>query len=1368
VPRLYSAKKNLSFNNNSSVLKIHSSNLCLWIILLLVLLLFFQPEATSQIHTSESLNGWWKFYPILTEDGKSYSEPTSLPGQGQFRDTILVPGSWAAGGIQDYMDPDSTKPWSEWRLFDNYGYPDTWDMTNSAWYYRTFTIKDIKKDKRYFLFFGGVLRESFVFVNGHLAGHGTNGIMPYEYEITDIVRQGFNQLHVFVTDYRRDAEGKTFTPTGADQMVRQKGIWQDVYLVARPEIYLEDITIRTSTRNNELTLIGIIRNASGKGKTIRPNFVVLENNLPHLSFEGGAMTIGAGQRDTFIINQPWDSYIPWSPETPQLYYLETILLEKGKTVDIHRERFGFREIWIEGHRLMLNGHPVHLFGEWGHKYTLDNFRPEYILQWYRMLKDCNMNYIRTHTFPHPTILLDLADEIGILVSLEAAWHFGGTFALENEEFWQGAMQHVREIIKRDKNHPSIILWSVGNEVRWSGNQPAIIKNVPRLRKLYEELDPTRIPYHDGDSPLWDEQTQYLMSRHYGPIATGEGWWDKSRPLHIGEVGKWHYGQPIDNYIWGDDTVFASFEECHKAIALECADLAEQARANEVSCFFPWNLSCLDNFRPWPEEIRFEWNDPSAPYIKPLRVAPYGSEFAWWEPDGKGYVPGVSFEIMKKAFRPFAIVTREKRTQFFDDDSIQHTLSLINDMGSDVKGILGVQYFVEDKLIWSYSQPLEISRGYTKRITLHIPPGKNPVTMNGKIVTKFYDYAGVYDIEERYIRIFPEAFRNSKWKVQNLTVYGHSTLDDILKRSVANVIYIDDLSNLDPRRHPLLLIQKGTVISGSVQNRIIGDYVKAGGKVVILEQQTCLLPSVKTGLYPSERCHISGGKEDILKGFTYRDFEFWGDDPYGLTESESWVTEMPYFKPAIANTRILLYSGYGDFGKGGFLLSPLFEVYSGSGIAMFCQLSVTDNAGEQPAAYRLLQRILEYTEAWVSASDASVKIIEEKDSDAAGILEITDRKNEKEEIIICAAEKLNQDNLAQVSLFVENGGQAIIYGWDQKSAKLFTQKTNIPLEIIHLGPIYNLIRVREDPLLEGITNQETYWLDDAHYPPPGMKNRLITNNLLKSDYGEELLISEIHSAWREFFTLGGRSERTRMPIMTYYLWNGPREHGAGLMRIPYGKGEFILCQVPVPDDRYEKAMIFWNQLLNNVGIRSDRNPFDGESVPYGTKRSNGYPVKLNYTPEPSDGMISSILRFAQPAEYHMENFAIENTFQWQELEGNSNGDYLFEEDISKFLVLTEVNSERARKEGFDQQTGLPDPVNQTMVDIFGNGKVTLWVNGKQYEPLLTSNEKPAMFTDINLEKGWNTVLILYEPLDNSPFRIQWKNRQIQPEVEFDFK
>jgi hypothetical protein len=1320
----------------------------------------------NPLRNRQSLNGWWDFLPVLTPEAKKHVPLGPVPREGWLSGAILVPGSWTRGHCVGEDNPD--RPWDAWRIFDSYGYPAEWDGTATAWYRRSFRAPSLAAGQRLWLEFGGITRLGYVLVNGQLVGSAWDSLMPSEYDITDVLRPGDNELVVYVTDYQRNDKGKTWVTHGSDQMSLQMGIWQDVYLSIRPELYVSDVIIRTSTRRNELTVMVEVSNKSSRPRTVAAGFGVSEANahVDELSFAAGEVTVPAGGKATIETVQPWSAYHPWSPWSPQLYLLTTTLREAGAVADMHQERFGFREVWLEEHRMMLNGQPVHMSGDWCHKMNFDNYRPEYIRQWYGMIKDANMNYIRTHMMPHPKLLLDIADEMGILVCVEAAWFFGSGYALDDEELWQNSLQHVRNHVGRDKNHPSVVLWSVGNEVRWSGNQPAIIKNVPRLRELYEKLDPTRIAYHDGDSSLWDERSQALLSRHYGLECAGEGWWDRSQPLHVGEMGKWHFGQPIDNAVWGDDDIFASFRLCHKAVAVEAADIIEQARSNEVLALFPWNLSGLDNYRPWPQEHKFEWPDPSAPGVKPLRSAPYGSEFAWWEPNSKGYVPGVSFDIIKHAFRPVALVVRERLNAVFDDQPIRHTVTVVNDSGGAVTGTLRVRLLASEKVVWESAQEVTVAQGCTHRVKFEIQPAGQNWQAEARLETTFGDTARTLDSVVRTIRIVPAARRAGRWDVGPVAVLGAGAVKDVLAAHGVAVRPVGDLDALDAKATPVLLIEKDAVQAGSRQNHQVEKFLRAGGRAVVLEQTASILPQLGMDSKPAERVHIRGGRNDILAGFTARDFEFWGNEPFGLTNSDSWVVVNPYRKPHAGSSRTLIDSGWGDFGHGGLNWAAMLETRVGDGLFIGCQLRVSDKAATHPCAMALLERMLTYVSQWnprpltaVSSRGEPARLLAE-----LGVATTAQAAN----VALVDGSEMDRPAAVALARSVFDGATAVVVGVSAATARELAEAFRVELRTVDLGTIYNLVRVKDDPVLDGISNQETYWLDKAHYGPTDKPNRPITSTLLRCPHGEDLLVSEYDSAWREFYTQDAKSERLRMPVMTYYTWNGPREHAAGMLRIRHGRGQLLLCQVPLPGDGYGKARVFWCTLLRNLGVQATAALTTGESVAPSSKRSDGFPLELSYVANPSDQMLEQMLRIATPQEYRLPNHALRSSFEWKKAPA-PNGQIELSENAARVVIMFQVEAGRPRL-SVPVEGGLPNPNLQTLLDLYGRGVVRAFINGRAFEPLDLGVEQQATVPDIDLQMEWNSCLLIWQPPQPSSgatLRLAFRNRQRQPEVEFNF-
>ncbi len=1323
-----------------------------------------QAQSISEYRSQKCLNGWWDFLPVMTSEGKRFSQPGNVPVQGWIKNGMIVPGSWKKSGSELKGDSEF---WVKWRVSDSYNFPEQWDSTNTAWYRRSIQVQEINKNRAYFLRFDGVLRESWIFVNGIEVGHRKEGSLPSEHEITSALKPGNNEIVVYVTDYKRDENGRTFVHVGTDQMGAIMGIWGDVFLEERPIVRIENLTIRTSTRKNELSVLYTLHNDGKKNITLTPEITVSTKDKTHLSFSDASVTLKPGETKEFTKVEPWSGYIPWSPGNPQLYYLNISIKDKSSGIDALSERFGFREIWIEGHNFMLNGSPVHMLGEWGHKDHFGFFRPEYIRQWFGMLKDLNMNYIRTHTFPHPQFVIDMADEMGILVCLESAWFMSGSQAMDKNEFWDNAKEHALDNIKYYKNHPSVILWSTGNEIRWGWNINEVIKHGPEIQSIYEEKDPTRITFSDGSTSLWDERSQKVISRHYGVECTGEEFWDKTKPLHVGEIGKWHYGQPIDNLVWGNDNIFASFEKCATAIAEEAADLIQQGRSNEVACLFPWNISCLDNYRPSSKEILHKWADVTTPFAKPMRTGPYASEFAWWEPDSKGYIPGTGFSIIQHAGRPFALYVREKLNQAFDDQEVAHTVSLINDSGKEITGNLIIETSLAGKIMYSKAYSLSIKNGNTLKEALKVPVPK--VDRNSELIIKtiFRQGKTVVDSISRKTWLTSFSEKTRPWKVSDIIVYGSGSMADLLKSHSVKYKYITQLDSVLMLKSKLLIIEKNAIKAGSDQNKILEAFVNNGGKVFIMEQESSAMPEMLIESKPAERCYIRTYDHPLMNLFSDDDFSYWGNDPYGKSNSDSWVVLKPYLKPAYGNTTILLDCGYGDFGNGGLLWTPLFETRSGKGIALASQLRLTEKMADHPSANKLLEQILSYLSGWTPVTSASGLAVTNL-SDKAMLEKLGIRTTDENSagVIISSGKSFPEDGaIAALNKKVADGATLIIHNLDSAGLTVIAKKWGIDVKPVNLGPQYNLVRDVNSVLLNGISNQETYWLDKAHYTPMTNENHKMTDWLISSSDGLSLLSSESESCWREFYTEGAQSEWLRMPVVTHLLFNGSRKRASGMMVFTVGKGKLILTQVPLPENEYAKSKIYWSQLLANLNVAFSKNLFEGEKVTFGAQKSNGYPDSVRIIINPDTELLRSIIAKGDPGETseRFTNQGLLDGFKWAVMKTPA-GEIRLPAGCSEVIIQYELKPGRPRKLQ-EVVGGLPDPGQQTLLDLFGKGKVTLYVNGAEYKSINPDGSK-ANIPDINLNQNWNSILIHFIPEMND-FKMLWRNRQSIPETEFQF-
>jgi len=350
-----------------------------------------------------------------------------------------------------------------------------------------------------------------------------------------------------------------------------------------------------------------------------------------------------------------------------------------------------------------------------------------------------------------------------------------------------------------------------------------------------------------------------------------------------------------------------------------------------------------------------------------------------------------------------------------------------------------------------------------------------------------------------------------------------------------------------------------------------------------------------------------------------------------TPNRGWLLNLT-LKPASSNSTILLGCGFGDFGSGGLNWTPLFETRYGKGLAIVSQLRVSDKAVHNPSALKFIKLSLQYLAAWQPEENNTLAVPDKVDSDKIDLLGFRQVKQSEANVLLISGNSYVSEGVdVKLKQQVNNGGTLIIHNADSACIEKIAADWLVDLHPVNLGPVYNLVRGNNHQLLNGISNQETYWLDSAQYTPIQNKNVKMDNWLMRSSQGISLLHNETESCWREFYTLGAMSEWLRMPVITHYLYNNTREKASGMMLFNVGKGELLVTQIPLPENEYKKSKIYWSQLIVNLGIDTKSSLFDGEKVVFGSPKSNGYPESVRCIKNPAKELLAQIIGKGNPGE-----------------------------------------------------------------------------------------------------------------------------------------
>ena len=443
-----------------------------------------------------SLNGVWKFNyaasPAARPAGfeQPWFDASSWP-------EIRVPGNWE---LQGHGVP----------VYSNSRYPFAYDARNPraqrndnpVGSYRTvFEVPPEWVGRRVLLHFAGVDSVFYVWVNGTRVGYSEDSRTPAEFDITPHVRKGPNVLAVEVY---RWSDGSYLED---QDMFRLSGIFRDVYLWSTAPSHIRDFEIRTEFEKDwrDATVNAAVT-VSNRGDAVAPTTVTLQL-LDADGREAGrpvsaTARAAAGGEQRLALALPLRAPRRWSAETPYLYTaLLTLKDGGGRTVEVIPSRVGFRTVEIRGGRLLVNGQAILVKGVNRHEHSPDSghyVERAWMVLDIELMKQHNVNAVRTAHYPNDPEWYALCDEYGLYVMDEAnieshAYGLGPDNRLANDPAWQPAhLDRLARMIERDKNHPSIISWSLGNE---AGDGPSFAAGYQWAKRR----DPSRPVHYQGST-----------------------------------------------------------------------------------------------------------------------------------------------------------------------------------------------------------------------------------------------------------------------------------------------------------------------------------------------------------------------------------------------------------------------------------------------------------------------------------------------------------------------------------------------------------------------------------------------------------------------------------------------------------------------------------------------------------------------------------------------------------------------------------------------------------------------------------------------------------------------------------------------------
>ena len=480
-------------------------------------------HATLQLPSKEkeckeivSLDGQWLFHWSRNPEERPidfYREDYDVSQWG----TITVPGNWQTQGYGTpiYININypfvrnrpsvTSEPPKDWTAYEN---------RNPVGSYVTFF--DVTKEmlsKNLILHFGGVHSAFYLWINGQKVGYSQNSMSPAEFDVTKYLRAGKNRLAVEVY---RWSDGSYLED---QDMWRLSGIFRPVQLWVRPLVHISDyhVTAEPNSDYSKATVratVSLCNTGKKKAKNLQVALKVSQRDGSFVTSVGD-VTKEPSLCDTTTVELTCTIEKPllWSAEKPNLYPFSIELQDRKGTVIEHFDyHLGVKKVEVIGEVFKINGKNVKLRGVNRHdhhpktgRYVDDATYEEDI----RLMKQANINFLRTSHYPDREYLYELCDRWGIYVMDEAnhethGYGYANQVMGEDLSFQKSHVDRAEALVKRDFNHPSVILWSLGNE---GGVGP----NIEAMYNKIRELDTTRPPFYDSDrrySAIWDDSYLY--------------------------------------------------------------------------------------------------------------------------------------------------------------------------------------------------------------------------------------------------------------------------------------------------------------------------------------------------------------------------------------------------------------------------------------------------------------------------------------------------------------------------------------------------------------------------------------------------------------------------------------------------------------------------------------------------------------------------------------------------------------------------------------------------------------------------------------------------------------------------------------------
>ncbi len=932
-------------------------------------------------------------------------------------------------------------------------------------------------------------------------------------------------------------------------------------------------------------------------------------------------------------------------------------------------------------------------------------RKTYAANWYAMEKEIGVNFIRPHGLPYPPCFYDAADEAGMLILDESAIYGSGKeMQADDPRFLDACRRHVRALVRRDRNHPSVILWSLQNEMRWVDGREGYREAIPGLMDIFRREDPSgRLVSCDGDNRLLTDEMMQVVSMHYnidGRIAD----WDRKKPLIFGEHGSFHYPAPQSTAALGGRAVYDSYWAAMDAAALREALFLRTARREEVTGVCPYDyVHYMNKAMPF-EDRELDPGDVTAPGPHPSVLRAYSLTVNNGQmPDLPLYLPQPALRTMLPETAQVAVLPEECDEVFFTGRAVKRRFRLYNDTYRPREVTLRCAAELSGgQVVLAREETFGQAPGEARLLeyVFDIPAGAA-----GELAVRFDVFHDGREVLERTFDYGLREMDPAPATEKAVAVFGTGVPDWI----GTDVTRLSSPEELDRLRTDLLILGEDLPYDQAALQPALERIARDGraGGILILAQDRFAPGDLRLSRRPFFSTDATG-PHPVTDGLLLRDLRFWGPENPEDTDTEAgWMVQSAFDRPQEDGWRVILECSQGDFGWGGTNWCAMLEGETHGVPVLLTQLRLAERLDTVPAAREILRRSVRYLAEKAPHDTAACVIL--RGGELPG----------RAEAVLAA------------------GGTVVVTDVNPQDAPALSALLGRPVSVTEAAAYQ--VSVVPDPLTRNLSPAEVTGLDHTMYSTAAQKNVPVARYALESEGSHPLLVTA-DAPWTSLCLDGVSASSGALKMRTVTRQsNAPREQKVYAFAAPAMGGTLVAATImtdALPRLRRAAAL-----MAANAGARYETSLFRRVKAP------ERYAVpEFMWLPVESFWDYDEAVAYHAAPDFFLNNLG-EGTYGWMQRVSAADGCAVLKSAGTRGAFVTVFADCALNHDPEKREPGVvPDPSIVPDLTVTCNTAFDVYVNGRKRTGLAEAPTGTAqvVLEDVLLEKGLNRIFFRLSP------------------------